>query len=171
MFMHLIVLIFIYAAVELSTTGESVRLTWSPPLVTEGASITGYEASIATTAEMRVTESSTSLSSSGREIAFEGLQPLTVYEVELRVRVSSGSSNLLQPFYSANVTTVEKSNTEAVVNGVGGAAVMLAIVGVIIAIVVGGVIVGCFVRKKRRMLVEVYMTIYTSIINNKYILV
>jgi hypothetical protein len=131
--------------VELSTTGESVRLTWSPPLVTEGASITGYEATIATT-ETRVIK----YSSSTREITFEGLQPLTVYEVKLRVRVSSGSTRLLQLFYSANVTTVEKSNTEAVVNGVGGAAVMLAIVGVIIAIVVGGVIVGCFVRKKRR---------------------
>ena len=143
----------LYAAVELLTTGESVHLTWSPPSITEGASITGYEASIATTEEMRVIK----YFSSAREIAFEGLQPLTVYEVKLGVRVSSGSSNLLQPFYSANVTTVEKSNTEALVNGVGGAAVMLAIVGVIIAIVVGGVIVGCFVRKKRRMLVEVYI--------------
>jgi hypothetical protein len=135
----------LHAAVELTTTGESVHLTWSPPSVTEGASITGYEATIATT-ETRVIK----YSSSTREITFEGLQPLTVYEVKLRVRVSSGSTRLLQLFYSANVTTVEKSNTEAVVNGVGGAAVMLAIVGVIIAIVVGGVIVGCFVRKKRR---------------------
>ena len=145
-----------YATVELTTTGESVHLTWSPPFVTEGASITGYEASIARTEEMRVTKSSTSLSSSGREVTFEALQPLTVYKVKLRVRVSSGSSSLLQPFYSANVTTVEKSNAEAVVNGVGGAAVMLVIVGVVIAIVVGGVIVGCFVRKKHRVLVEIH---------------
>ena len=145
----------LYATVELSTTGESVHLTWSPPSVTEGASITGYEASIDTTdlEETRVTKYS--LFSYRKEIAFEGLQPLTVYEVKLRVRVSSGSSILLQPFFSANVTTVEKSNAEAVINGVGGAAVMLTIVGVVIAIVMGGVIVGYFVRKKCQMLVEV----------------
>ena len=103
-------------------------------------------------------------SSSGRKVTFEGLQSFTVYEVKLRVRVSSGSSSLLQPFYSTNMT-VEKSTTEAVVNGVGnvetivngviGAAVMLFIVGVVTVCLVGGVIVGCFIRKKRRMLVEI----------------
>ena len=158
-FVH--VFIYVALAVELTTTGESVHLTWSPPSVTEGASITGYEASIAITEEMRVIK----YSSSEREVAFDGLQPLTVYEVELRVRVSSGSSSLLQPFYSTNVTIVEKSNTEAVVNGVVsvetivngvvGAAVMLFIVGVVTVFMAGAVIVGCFIRKKRRMLVEI----------------
>ena len=130
--------------VKVSSRGNSIDLKWSPPDILESDLITGYEASI--TAEKRVVNYL--FSSNGREVTFEGLKPLTVYKVELMVRINSSSSGILQPFYSANLTTIEESNTEAIVNGVGGAGVMLAIVGVVIAIVVGGVLLGCCVKRK-----------------------
>ena len=120
---------------------------WSPPDILEGDLITGYKASITVEDERRINYL---LSSDGREVTFEGLKPLTVYEVELMVRIKSSSFDSLQPFYSANLTTitVEESNTEAVVNWVGGAGVMLAIVAVVIAIVIGGVLLGCCLKRK-----------------------
>ena len=131
--------------VEASSKGDSIDLKWSPPDILESDLITGYEVSITAEEDKRVNYL---LSSDGREVTFEGLKPLTVYKVELMVRIKSSSSDMLQPFYSANLTTVEESNTEVVVNGVGGAGVMLAIVGVVIAIVVGGVLLGCYVKRK-----------------------
>ena len=139
------------SSVEVSSTGESIQLKWSAPSVAEGASITGYEASVVTAEETRVAKYS--LSSSGREVKFEGLQPLTAYDVKLRVRVRfrSGSA-ILQPFYSTNLTTVERANTEAVVdvpvNGVIGAAVMLVIVCLITGVVMAGFLI---VKKKQKM--------------------
>ena len=132
--------------VRASSKGDSIDLKWSPPDILENDLITGYEASISAEEEKRVVNYL--LSSDGREVTFEGLKPLTVYKVELMVRINSSSSGILQPFYSANLTTVEESNTEAIVNGVGGAGVMLAIVGMVIAIVVGGVLLGCCVKRK-----------------------
>ena len=132
--------------VEVSSQGDSIGLKWSPPDILENYLITGYEASITAIEEKRVVNYL--LSSDGREVTFEGLKPLTVYEVELMVRIKASSSGILQPFYSANLTTVDESNTEAVVNGVGGAGVMLAIVGVVIAIVIGGVLLGYCVKRK-----------------------
>ena len=131
--------------VEAYSKGDSIDLKWSPPDILESDLITGYEASITAEEDKRVNYL---LSSDGREVTFEGLKPLTVYKVELMVRIKSSSSDMLQPFYSANLTTVEESNTEAIVNGMGGAGVMLAIVGVVIAIVVGGVLLGCCVKRK-----------------------
>ena len=137
----------IFFIVEVSFTGESIQLKWSPPSVAEGVFITGYEASVATTEETRVAQYS--LSSSGREVKFEGLQPLTAYEVKLRVRVrSSSGSAILQPFYSNNLTTVERANTEAVVNGVIGAAVMLVIVCLVTGVAMAGFLI---VKKKQKM--------------------
>ena len=131
--------------VEVSSKGDSIGVKWSPPDILEGDLITGYEASLTAEDKRRINYL---LSSDGREVTFEGLRPLTVYEVELMVRIKASSFGRLQPFYSANLTTVEESNTEAVVNGVGGAGVMLAIVGMVIAIVIGGVLLGCCVKRK-----------------------
>ena len=138
--------IFIFILlVRASSKGDSIDLKWSPPDILENHLITGYEASLTAEDGRRINYL---LSSDGREVTFEGLRPLTVYEVELMVRIKASSSGILQPFYSANLTTVDESNTEAVVNWVGGAGVMLAIVGVVIAIVVGGVLLGCCVKRK-----------------------
>ena len=130
--------------VEVSSKGVSIDLKWSPPDILENDHITGYEVSLTAEEEKRVVNYL--LSSDGREVTFEGLKTLTVYKVELMVKINSSSSGILQPFYSANLTTVEESNTEAIVNGVGGAGVTLAVVVVVIAIVVGGVLLGCCVE-------------------------
>ena len=76
-----------------------------------------------------------------------GLHPGVTYQVQLMTETASG----LQPFYSANVTTLLEDVSESVKSGVGGASAMLEIV-LVVCVVLG--VVCCIVWMRRGRKVE-----------------
>ena len=126
-------------------TGSSITLLWATPHSLDDEDIVSYVMSLSGVQDTEDVITYT-LPGSRRNAVLGGLHPGVTYQVQLMTETSSG----LQPFYSANVTTLDLQTSGGVLqlvwSGV-GAGVMLAI-----GLVVCGVpaAVCCIVWRKRR---------------------
>ena len=126
----------------MAATESSITLQWKVPHTLDNMHTTVYKVLISPLQD--ITHAIThSLPGSHQNVVLGGLHPGVTYQVQLMTETSSG----LQPFYSANVTTLLEDVSESVKSGVGGAGVMLAIVLVACAVLVLGVVC-CIVWRK-----------------------
>ena len=127
---------FYYTAVNFVVTGSSIRLQWAAPQILDEESIASY---VITLSPIQDTANAVTytLHGSRRTAVLGGLHPEVTYQVQLQTTETSSG---LQPFYSANITTVSEGVSESVESGILGAGVMLVIV-----LVVGGLsVMVCF---------------------------
>ena len=129
-------------------TGSSIMLLWATPYSLDDEVIASYIISLSGVQDTADAITYT-LPGSRQSAVLGGLHPGVTYQVQLMTETSSG----LQPFYSANVTTLLEDVSESVKSGVGGAGVMLAIVLVAGVVLVLGVVC-CIVWRRRSRKVE-----------------
>ena len=128
-------------------TGSSITLLWATPHSLDDEDIASYVISLSGVQDTDVIKYT--LPGSRQSAVLGGLHPGVTYQVQLMTETSSG----LQPFYSANVTTLLEDVSAPVKSGVGGAGVMLAIVLVACVVLVLGVVC-CIVWRRRSRKVE-----------------
>ena len=125
-----------FAAVVHSTPSDAagtLLLQWTPPTLFDGDSLLQYEVTLTPLGAGSAVQVKYTLPATQSELTAQGLQAGEEYLVMIDTRVDS---ELVQPFYSVNITIpVTPASSAAVVNGVAGAGVTLLIVLVCVAVV------------------------------------